>query len=97
MNRSDLRALVIARDGGCILALIDRGHSCRDQWGEPHRPDQLDKLTLEHVREHPGGMRRDEPGWCVAMCHSGNVYHAGSTTEARRMINIYLLGVRAAA
>ena len=39
-------------------------------------------------------MRRDEPGWCVAMCHSGNVYHAGSTTEARRMINIYLLGVR---
>jgi len=95
-NRSELRALVIARDGGCILALLyPRFHQCRDRWGEPHLPDDLRKLTLEHVREHPGGMRRDDPGWCVAMCATANTEHAGSTTEPRRLINAYLAGVRA--
>ena len=98
MTRSELRRMVIARDQGCILALVaNRSHQCRDQWGDPHQPDQLDKLTLEHVREHPGGMRRDEPGWCVAMCAEANIEHRGSTTEARRLINAYLAGVRAVA
>lgn len=97
MTTAELRVRVIVRDGACILSLLDRSHSCRDQWGDPHRPDDIAKLTLEHVREHPGGMRRDDPGWCVAMCAEANIEHAGSATEARRLINAYLRGVRTAA
>jgi hypothetical protein len=90
-----LREAVIRRDRACLLWLLDATHQCRDQWGEPHQPTALDRLTLEHVREHPGGQRRDSEGWCVAMCHVGNIEHAGSTTETRRRLNDYLLGIRA--
>lgn len=97
MSIGELRRAVIARDGACIIALIvDKSHVCRDQWGEPHRSDDTARLTLEHVREQPGGMRRDDPGWCVAMCYAANIEHAGSTTEARARINAYLAGWRAA-
>lgn len=98
MTRAELRAFVIARDGACLASLLDRTHQeCRDRWGDPHRPDDLRRLTLEHVREHPGGMRRDEPGWCVTLCHEANaVEHWGSTSEHRALLNAYLRGVRAA-
>lgn len=90
-------ALVIQRDRQCIAALLDNSHECADRWGTKHHAADPDKLTVEHVREHPGGMRRDDEGWLVAMCHSGNVVeHWGSSTENRRMLNIYLRGIRAA-
>ena len=87
--------LVIARDKRCALDIVCRGHNCRDCWGDPHPPDDVAKLSIEHVREHPGGMRRDDPGWLVAMCAEANIEHAGSTTEARRLLNAYLAGIRA--
>ena len=90
----ELRLSVMLRDGGCILAQLTKDHICRDRWGEPHDFRALNKLTIEHVREHPGGMRRDEAGWLVAMCADANISHAGSATETRRLINAYLRGVR---
>lgn len=95
MTLSELRAKVLNRDGQCILAQFDDTHECADTWGTNHSPYDLDRLTLEHVREHPGGRRRDELGWCVAMCHRANIEHMGSTTEVRRRLNDYLMGVRA--
>lgn len=93
---SDLHYAVVLRDGRCCLAFLgDPRHVCRDQWGDPHAPTALHKLTVEHVREHPGGRRRDEYGWLVAMCATGNVNHEGSTTETRQRINDYLRGIRA--
>ena len=94
MTRAELRQHVIAREGQCILAILDPTHECFDRWGMYHTPTDLDKLTLEHVREHPGGMRRDEPGWCVAMCFRGNDQHVGTRKEYRPLILAYLEGVR---
>ena len=94
MNRSDLRALVINRDGGCLLAELDPIHECEDQWGRGHSPYDLSKLTLEHVREHPGGRRRDEPGWCVALCHRANIEHALTRKDMRAEVLAYLRGIR---
>ena len=71
-DRGALRRLVIERDRECVILLADASHVCRDRWGEPHRPDDRTKLTLEHVREHAGGKRRDDPGWCVAVCYAAN-------------------------
>ena len=90
-----VRRFVLDRDGMCLLAVIRRDHTCRDRWGEPHIPEAVDRLTIEHVREEAGGARRDDPAWLVAMCHSGNTNHEGSTTEDRARINAYLCGVRA--
>jgi len=92
-DRPEIRAAVLRRDHVCVLSLVDHGHQCRDKWGEPHDPNDIGKLTLEHVRTDPGGMRRDDELHCVAMCHEGNVMHAGSTTENRARLNAYLLGV----
>jgi len=94
MNRSDLRAHVINRDGACIAALLDPTHLCEDQWGVGHSPYDLSRLTLEHVREHPGGMRRDEPGWCVALCHRGNIDHILTRRDYRPLVLAYLRGIR---
>ena len=91
----ETRAAVFRRDGQCLLFVIDASHVCRDQWGEPHAPDDMGKLTIEHVRTDPGGMRRSDQWHLVAMCHHGNVNHAGSTTEARALLNAYLAGARA--
>ena len=44
----DLHRRVVQRDG-CLMARFDRSHECRDQWGDPHGPWDLEKLTVEHV------------------------------------------------
>lgn len=97
MTPSELRRAVIERDKGCVIGLhIDLSHICRSRHGMAHLPTDLDYLTLEHVREYAGGQRRDEPGWCVALCHSANaVTHEGSAL--RNELRIYLAGVRAQA
>ena len=52
----EVHAAVMRRDRQCILALLDKAHGiCRDRWGEPLAPSVMGKLTLEHVREDPGG------------------------------------------
>lgn len=92
MKMAELRSEVIYRDGACVASLLDRSHECRDRWGRPHRPDELDSLTLGHVREEPGGMRRDEPGWCIAQCWASNAEHweSANAVAARS----YLVAVR---
>ena len=94
MTRSELRAIVINRESACLLALLDPTHLCEDQWGQGHSPYDLSRLTLEHVREHPGGMRRDDPGWCVATCHRGNVDHVATYESYRPLVLAYLRGIR---
>ena len=94
MTRSELRAIVINRDGACLLALLDPTHLCEDQWGQGHSPYDLSRLTLEHVREHPGGMRRDDPGWCVALCHRANVEHTATRAQYRAQVLRYLSDIR---
>ena len=94
MNRSELRAIVINRDGGCLLARFDELHECEDQWGTRHSPYDLSRLTLEHVREHAGGMRRDDPGWCVALCHRANVEHTATRSQYRAQVLRYLEDIR---
>lgn len=45
-----LRWAVFVRDGGCVLAKLEPDHQCRDIWGQPHAWNDLDKLSLEHVK-----------------------------------------------
>lgn len=92
MSLSGLRGAVIARDRGCVIALLDRGHRCADRHGR-HLSTDLDKLTLGHVREHPGGQRRDDEGWCIAQCWQSNSVHDESRLAAE--VRAYLAGVRA--
>ena len=92
----EVRAAVLRRDRRCLAEMLDQSHECRDLWGDPHRSDDMGKLTIEHVRTDPGGMRRDDAGHLVAMCHHGNtVLHWGSSTENRALLNAYLAGARA--
>lgn len=88
---AELRELVFARDKACVLATLIH-HRCADRWGQEHDPDDLARLTLGHVREHAGGMRRDEPGWCIAQCGLSNQRHEESANAA--IIRAYLLGWR---
>lgn len=94
MSLADLRIEVLTRDRECVAFTVDRSHICRDRWGQEHAPDDLVSLTLGHVRKDPGGARRDEPGWCVALCFAANDRHWESANA--HIIRAYLAGVRAA-
>lgn len=69
------RAAVYERDRICFLARIDSDHECRDQWGQPHAPDDWMKMTVDHVK--PALMLgRRAPSTrdaMVMMCWAGNV------------------------
>ncbi len=92
-----VRSLVFDRDRRCLAALLDKGHDCRDKWGGRTRSDDMLTMTIEHVREEPGGHRFDDVLHLVAMCWAANVVqHWGSSTENRALLNAYLAGVRAA-
>ena len=71
----ETRQLVLVRDGMCFLFRMDRGHACRDAYGNPHSPFDLLKMTLDHVKDHPRmGLRApSDMRHLVAMCHAGNV------------------------
>lgn len=88
-----VRRYVLERDRRCFAQIVDAGHECRDRWGEPHRPTDLDKLTIEHVRDAAGGSRFDDPEHLVAMCHAANAHdHWGAAHRAE--CRLYLAGVR---
>jgi hypothetical protein len=71
----ETRRAVLVRDGACLLSKIEPGHECRDMWGDPHRPDDLDKLTLEHVKDHSmmGKRAPSDERHMVALCASANI------------------------
>lgn len=68
-----------ARDKACVLWLMDSGHSCRDRFGVPHAPDDMRRMTIEHVKEHSAMGVRGK--LLVTMCGSGNV---GVPSKAQR-------------
>jgi len=83
---AQVRAEVIWRDllkaGGCIAPHLDKDAGlCRDRWGMPVRPDAAAALTVDHIREFPGGERRDIPRWLVTACWG---HHLGGWSTAHR-------------
>lgn len=85
--RPDLHREVVQRDGGCVAAILDRGHECRDAMGEPHAWSALDRMTVDHVQEGYGRLGRRAPSdraHLVAMCHAGNLYWAPSHRPEER-------------
>jgi hypothetical protein len=95
VTMAELRSVVFLRDRECVAAILDPTHQCADVWGQRHSPTDLDSLTLGHVREHAGGKRRDEPGWCIAQCFQSNASHWESANAS--LVRAYLEGVRRAA
>lgn len=80
MRRSDpvtpeLRREVLRRDGECVLVKRDPFHVCRDQWGNWHLPNDLNRLSLEHVKSEPrmGVRAPSDPRHLVALCHAANI------------------------
>lgn len=89
------RAAVYARDGACFLYLMDLDHICRDQWGNPHGPRDLTRMTVDHVSPFPGGMKGQRPEhlrqYMVTMCWAGNV--GVPSKEVRQAERSYLADV----
>lgn len=92
---SELRWAVFRRDGGCFMVRLNPEHVCYDQWGEPHAPNALDKLTLEHVKDHPRMGRRapSDARHLVALCWTANV--GVPSKQARAAMREYLASVAA--
>lgn len=71
------RAAVYVRDRVCFLYRLNPEHVCRDQWGNPHAPDDLGRMTVDHVSEFAGGMKGkrsvSDRGHMVQLCWAGNV------------------------
>ncbi len=64
---AEVRALVLARDRGCVAPGLGATDPCRDRWGWP---GQLGDLTLDHVKDAPRMGRRapSDPAHLVALC-----------------------------
>lgn len=86
----ELHAAVLTRDRECVLWKRDPSHACRDQWGNPHRPDDLARLSLEHVKDEPRMGKRgpSDLRHLVAMCHAANI--AVPSKAAREWMRDYL-------
>lgn len=72
----EVRAAIINRDRMCfIYAFVDHAHICRDVWGDPHMPDDLLRLTVEHVKKElaMGVRAKSRIEFGLALCHKGNV------------------------
>jgi hypothetical protein len=69
-----VHAAVIMRDRACVLSFLERGHECRDIFGDPHRPDDVGRLTLEHVKSELRMGRRAESDLAhlVLLCGAAN-------------------------
>lgn len=94
MKLAALHDAVILRDRMCIAALLDLSHQCRDKYGDTHEPYELDKLTLDHVRDRRG-RRQDLAEWCIATCSQANSAEHWESAN-RNLAQAYLAGVRAA-
>lgn len=85
-----LRDEVLRRDGGCVVALIEPEHVCRDRWGTPHAASDRSKLTLEHVKDELRMGRRapSDAAHLVALCYGANV--GVPSKELRAALRSYL-------
>lgn len=73
----ELHDHIVRRDGMCFMFFVNRGHVCRDRWGEPHSPFALGRLTVDHVHDVAGGIRGkrapSDKRHLTAMCWQANV------------------------
>ena len=61
-----------ARDKACVLWIMDPGgHECRDRFGNRHRPDDIRRMSIEHIKESLMAGKRGK--LLVTMCGAGNV------------------------
>lgn len=90
----EVRERVLRRDGRCFLA-DEPGHVCRDLWGTPHAPDDLDRLSLEHVKTELAYGRRapSDERHLLALCAFANVSVPSKAQRAR--MRAYLAEVAA--
>jgi hypothetical protein len=92
----ELRETVLRRDGRCVLSIFDNGHRCYDAWGEAHDSDDLDRLTLEHVKDklRMGLRAPSDPGHLVSLCGYRNAIRPATKVE-REWMRLYLRRVAA--
>ena len=96
MSREDavtpeLHAAVLVRDRRCIRAKMEPGHGCRDRWGNPHAPDALEYLTLDHIQDGYGRMGKRAPSdlaHLVSLCWDAHL--GGWATSHRPELRAYL-------
>lgn len=90
----ETREAVFLRDKMCVLAIRDMAHTCFDAWGQEHDSDDLDRLTLEHVKSKLMMGRRapSEPSSLVTLCYFRNVIRPMTKVE-RAWTREYLLRV----
>lgn len=91
-----LHRLILLRDRECVAYKFDRQHVCRDRWGNVHWPNDLDRLTVDHVHQHAGGTKGkralDDPHHLVAMCYWQNSTHPPSH-DLRQFERAYLIDI----
>ena len=87
-------AEVVQRDlriaGGCVAPHLDAmAGLCRDKWGTVVLPYAEAALTVDHIREEPGGERRSLPRWLATVCY-GHHINGGWATSHRPELRRYL-------
>jgi hypothetical protein len=72
----ELRLYILRRDKMCFLWRLSNRHVCQDRYGRIHQPDDLSRLTLDHVHLDGATMGKRAPSdarHLVAMCWAANV------------------------
>lgn len=90
-----LREAVLRRDGLCVAVKLGFVHTCRDQWGNPHRADDLDKLTLDHVHHGYASLGKRAPSdldHLLSLCWFSHLL--GWATANRSSERAYLVAQR---
>ena len=92
-----IREAVLLRDGGCVAAILDLEHICRDLWGNAHDRHDLWLMTLDHVQEGYGRMGVRAPSdlaHLVTLCWGAHLLTHWATSH-RPELRTYLAGVAA--
>ena len=92
-----IREAVLQRDGGCVAAILDPEHLCRDQWGRRISTVDIARMTLDHVQEGYGrmGVRApSDPAHLVTLCWGAHLLTHWATSH-RPELRDYLAGVTA--
>ena len=85
-----VREAVLLRDRVCFLYRINKAHKCFDTYGNPHAPDDTNRLSLDHVKDEAmlGKKARSDVEHLVALCGAANV--KGVSRESRQLQRAYL-------
>ena len=89
----EVRLEVMRRDGECVLKKRDLFHQCRDQWGAWHDSRDVNRLSLEHVKDElRAGVRApSDVRHLVALCHTANL--KPPSKAEREFMREYLAGI----